>query len=93
MDWFISEVQKHIPKVTLVRNIQKYIGIATQYDRINSYVDLSQSVYTDVNYTEENISMCPSYNLRKESPNVDNIALLPITGTLRYLCDRSRWDI
>jgi hypothetical protein len=65
MDQFISEVQKHIPKVTLVRNIQKYIGITTQYDSINSYVDLSQSVYidekfTDVNYTEENIPMCPS---------------------------------
>jgi hypothetical protein len=36
--------------------------------------------------------MCPSYNLRKELSNPANTSLLHITGKLRFLCDRSRWD-
>jgi hypothetical protein len=98
MDWFMLEIQKHIPKVTLVRQIQKYIGINVEYNRDTSTVELSQSSYIDdkfedVEYIEQNIPMCPSYNLRKELPNPANASLLPITGTLTYLCDRCRFDI
>jgi hypothetical protein len=98
MDWFMLEIQKHIPKVTLVRQIQKYIGINVEYNRDTSIVELSQSSYIDdkfkdVEYVEQNIPMCPSYNLQKELPNPAYASLLPITGTLRYLYDRCRFDI
>jgi hypothetical protein len=39
------------------------------------------------------IPMNSSYNLRLEQPNPDNASLLPVTGKLRYICDRTRPDI
>jgi len=41
----------------------------------------------------ESILICPSYNLRKCAPNPANESLLPLTGKLRYLADRTRWDV
>mmetsp|Transcript_27074 Transcript_27074/g.45345 ORF Transcript_27074/g.45345 Transcript_27074/m.45345 type:complete len:279 (-) Transcript_27074:183-1019(-) len=37
--------------------------------------------------------MSVTYNLRKTTKNPDNESLLPITGKLRYLADRTRYDI
>ena len=40
-----------------------------------------------------NIPMSSTTNLRTELPNVMNESFLPDTGTYRYLCDRTRYDI
>ena len=37
--------------------------------------------------------MNPNVNLRVESPNEDNNSLLPVTGKLRYVTDRTRPDL
>jgi hypothetical protein len=98
IDTFMTEIRKHLPKVTVVKHIHKYIGIKTDYDRNSNHIELSHPVYIDEKFKDdssnvENIPMCPSYNLRKELPNPANASLLHITGKLRFLCDRSRWDI
>jgi hypothetical protein len=49
IDTFMTEIHKHLPKVTVVKHIHKYIGIKTDYDRNGNH--------------------------------------------MRFLCDRSRWDI
>ena len=38
-------------------------------------------------------SMLSTVNLRTAIPNLNNASLLPVTGTLRYLADRTRPDI
>jgi len=39
------------------------------------------------------VPMTPSINLRIELPNLDNESLLPVTGKLRYITDRTRPDL
>jgi hypothetical protein len=94
---FITKIQEHLPKVSLTRPLQKYVGIEVAYDRSAQRVELSQKLFSeellsDAN-RQEDIPMCPSYNLRTEPPNPLNDSLLHITGKLRYLCDRTRHDL
>jgi hypothetical protein len=94
---FISSMETHLPKVTLTQPLQKYVGIEMSYDRETQHVRCSQTVFARELETEgdtaESVPMCPSYNLRIELPNPVNESLLHITGKLRYLCDRTRWDL
>jgi hypothetical protein len=86
-----------VDKITIVQPLIKYVGIQTKYDRINGYILCNQSAYITEHLPRqtqhERIPMSPSYNLRKCEPNSTNESLLPITGKLRYLADRTRWDI
>ena len=86
-----------VDKITIVQPLIKYVGIQTNYDRNNGYILCNQSAYITEHLPSqtqhERIPMSPSYNLRKCEPNSTNKSLLPITGKLRYLADRTRWDI
>jgi len=90
---FVSKVEK----ITIVQPLIKYVGIQTKYDYTKGYILCNQSAYITEHLPQqskhERIPMCPSYNLRKCAPNPANKSLLPITGKLRYLADRTRWDI
>jgi hypothetical protein len=83
--------------VTLFDPLQKYLGVDINHDRANRTVQCNQATYidsiqTDFEYRVENIPVCPSYNLRLAQSNVKNESLLPITGKLRHVVDRSRPD-
>jgi hypothetical protein len=39
------------------------------------------------------VPMSSTINLRDELPNPENVSLLPVTGSLRFICDRTRPDI
>ena len=86
-----------VDKITIVQPLIKCIGIQTKYDRIHGYILCNQSAYITEHLPSqtqyERIPMSPSYNLRKCEPYSTNESLLPITGKLRYLADRTRWDI
>jgi hypothetical protein len=93
----MTEIHTHLPKVTVIQHIHKYIGIKTDNDKNSNHIELSYPVYIDEKFKDgfssvEVIPMCPSYNLRKELPNPANASLLHITGKLRFLCNCSRWD-
>jgi hypothetical protein len=94
---FIHQTEKHLPKVTLTRPLQKYVGVEIEYNRKGQKVELRQKLFADAllpdGYRKESIPMCPSTNLRAELPNPANESLLHITGQLRYLCDRTRHDL
>jgi hypothetical protein len=86
-----------VDKITIVQPLIKYVGIQTKYDLNNRYILCNQSAYITEHLPrqtqKERIPMSPSYNLRKCEPTSTNESLLPITGKLRYLADRTRWDI
>jgi hypothetical protein len=87
--------------------VLKYIGIDVQAIRtvdINNNVctkmHLSQKGYIkDMNLFPilsgkvQKIPMSSNINLRGEDPNENLNSLLPVTGKLRYICDRTRPDI
>lgn len=96
IDDFIAEFLKYIKKATLVCPVQKYIGMNTTRD--GAYVCLDQELYiTDMevydNLKTHDIPMSPSHNLRTAEANPRNATLLPVTGKLRHLADRTRPDI
>jgi transposase InsO family protein len=95
---FMNAIHAHLPKVTLMRPLQKYLGIAINHDYNSGRVYCNQSLFISNTCDGESggtelVPMCPSYNLRAASPNAANMSLLPVTGKLRYLCDRTRPDI
>jgi hypothetical protein len=96
-DDFISELKKHVSNAKMLRPIQKYVGIQMEHNRKDKTISMSQSIYIDGLEVDkpniESLPMCPSYNLRKELPNENNVSLLPITGKFRFLADRTRLDL
>jgi len=95
---FISEFKKHIHKVKLFYPIQRYLGMTIDSHSIDHKIVLSQSEYIDDlklydSYKKTPIPMSPHYNLRIELPNPNNDSLLPVTGKLRFITDRTRPDI
>ncbi|MBL4826124.1 MAG: Ty1/Copia family ribonuclease HI [Spongiibacteraceae bacterium] len=92
----IEEIKKHLTNVTMVRPLKKFVGIHMDHDREAGFIQCCQSTFIeDLQSTgkAEKLPMCPSYNLRKEPSNPENESLLPVTGKLRYVCDRTRWDV
>ena len=95
---FISEFKKHLHKVKLFYPIQRYLGMTIDTHSLDNKIRLSQSEYVDDlklfdSYKKTLIPMSPHYNLRNELPNINNDSLLPITGKLRYITDRTRPDL
>lgn len=94
---FESELGKHVTQLTLKCPLQRYVGVTMQHDKSRGIVECSQPDHIndlpEGNKKVEVIPMSNTYNLRKEQPNSSNSSLLPITGKLRYLADRTRWDI
>jgi hypothetical protein len=97
---FMIKLQKLIKKATLFHPIKKYLGIdCTEED---CYINLSQSTYIDTLDLERleekpgkpiRTPMTNSINLREQVPNPNNESLLPVTGKLRYIADRTRPDL
>jgi hypothetical protein len=102
-DYLLTKV-KNVEVFNPTENGIKYIGMRIM--KVNSekftYFQLDQSEYInkmDIYDTSELSSRIPKIpmpnqvNLRIEKANPNNNSLLPVTGTLRYLCDRTRPDI
>lgn len=82
----------------------KYIGMTIKKvkDNGNIYFDLCQAEYIEKMklYPPESLTkkiikvpMTSTINLRMENPNPSNTSLLRVTGSYRYLCDRTRPDL
>jgi hypothetical protein len=96
LEEFVRKMHQYLPQVNIHLPLEKYVGmqIATLPD---GRYNLSQSLKVDKLIADsdknESIPMSVTYNLRKAEKNPGNESLLPITGRLRYLADRTRYDI
>ena len=95
---FYDEFEKHIKKISRFNPVEKYLGIDIR--REERYIYASQETYImnkmkDLEECTRKVSvpMNPTTDLQKAPSNPDNESLLPVTGKLRWLADRSRWDI
>ena len=98
LEKFKLKYNSHMKKVTYCQPIQKYLGIDIRQVEDKFY--LSQKLYIEQklekDYDEfkiQTIPMSPYIDLPRSIPNDDNDSLLPKTGLLRFLADRTRPDI
>ena len=97
LDEFMVEFLKHVKKAELLHEFKKYIGMDVTIVPDSSYILLDQKLYIEDKFCEfdreQIIPMSDTTNLRIAIPNSDNDSLLPVTGKLRYIADRTRPDI
>jgi hypothetical protein len=102
IDTFITDLMKEIHNATLYKPCQKYVGMEIIPD--GNHVLVHQNTYikslklldiTDDCHSEE-IPMSNTMDLKDSKvnpPNPQLSSLLPVTGSLRYIADRTRPDV
>ena len=97
LDEFMSLFLKRVQKAELLHDYKKYIGISITRKPETKHIILDQCHYIEEHFDEykkkEVIPMSNTMNLRTAIPCSNNNSLLPCTGMLRYLADRTRPDI
>lgn len=94
--WLHVELNKRLKEVKMTQPVKKFLGCLHTYDQENGKITLSQSNYIQdlsTSAKSSDLPIAPNLKLRKEKPNPNNKTLLPETGKLRYIADRTRWDI
>jgi len=98
IDEFIAAFMQHIRKCEVFYPMIKYLGIELVYD--DCYVRLAQDI--QITKVTENfpkasrdyeVPMSSTIKLNVATPNIDNESLLPLTGSLRFIVDRTRPDM
>ena len=96
-DEFLQRFLQHVRKAVLMHEVKLYLGMDIERNSDGTMFRVSQSRYIQENFKDYNrvyrTPMATSINLRITEPNNNNNSLLPITGKLRYLADRTRPDI
>jgi hypothetical protein len=96
IDKFIEILKTKVMGCKLYRPLIKYLGMEIKFT--NNHIILHQNDYIDkmklLNINNdckiEKLPMSTNINLRDAKQNIELESLLPITGTLRYLCDRTK---
>jgi hypothetical protein len=102
IDTFIIDLMKEIHNATLYKPCKKYVGREIIQD--GNHVIVHQNTYIknlnllDItnNCRQEHIPMSNTMNLKDcntNPPNPSLPSLLPVTGSLRYIADRTRPDV
>jgi len=94
---FMEAFLTYVHKAVLYHDVKLYLGLDITRSNDGSYIYVSQERYIDEHYSEDTrvykTPMPTKIDLRAATPNVNNASLLPLTGELRYLADRTRADI
>ena len=97
---FMRSLNQKIQKVTAMREFKKYLGIEITEHLEDGLTKLGHTGYIESKFSDENMTsnwitspMSVTSNLRIAESNVHNDSLLPITGVLRFVADRARYDI
>jgi hypothetical protein len=102
IDTFIIDLMKEIHNATLYKPCQKYVGMEIVPD--GNHVIVHQNTYikslklldiTDDCHPED-IPMSNTMDLKDSKvnpPNPQLSSLLPVTGSIRYIADRTRPDV
>lgn len=94
--WLHDQLNMHLKEVKRTQPVAKFLGCLHSYDREHGRIKLSQRNYIQELKTDaksSDLPIAPNLKLRLEKPNPANKSLLPQTGKLRYIADRTRWDI
>lgn len=96
---FIDDLMKSVRKAVINSEVKLFLGmdIVHKVDRGMSFYTVSQERYIKDNFDQWHhvvrTPMSTTSNLRVAVPNSNNESLLPFTGKLRFLADRTRPDI
>jgi len=94
---FMQAFLQHVRKAVLFHEVKLYLGMDIERSEDRNMFRVSQKRYIGENFEKHKRTyqtpMATSTNLRIAEPNINNDSLLPITGKLRYLADRTRPDI
>jgi hypothetical protein len=95
---FYEEFEKHIRKVSRFDPVEKYLGMDIYKDGDHIVVHQETYVLNKMKDLVEckkaaKVPMSNSCDLKKAAQNAENESLLPVTGKLRYVCDRTRPDL
>ena len=97
LDKFMKLFLTYVRKAEMLKEFCKYIGIDCVFIPKLHHVVLDQTINIENYFHDFNkrvdTPMMSTTNLRTAKPNTNNESLLPITGRLRYLADRTRPDI
>jgi hypothetical protein len=93
---FMEKLKTKVMECKLYKPLLKYLGMEIEA-RDNHFVIHQNDYISKMNFYDignncehEKIPMSANTNLRDERQNKSLESLLPITGTLRYLCDRTK---
>lgn len=96
----MHSLMKHdVRKAKILWTYSSFLGMDVEWNHEENQVLLSQKTNIEqkgwIQTTSKEVRnpMSNTINLRIAKPNPENKLLLPITGTLRYLTDRTRPDI
>lgn len=99
---FSEEINKHLEKLTIITPVKRYLGVnidqrtdegkilLSQTDKIDNMI---REILPTTEIRNEKIPMAANMNLRKSILNINNESLLSIVGKLRFIADRTRFDI
>ena len=96
---FMEVLLQNVRKAKILWSFPRYLGLDVDWFPEEQRVLLSQRTYIKqkewipTTTREIKTPMTTSVNLRTAIPNENNESLLPVTGTLRYLADRTRPDV
>jgi hypothetical protein len=97
---FIHQFEQEVNEIKVFKPIEKYLGMEVKEDDNRVYISQKKYILEDVNLLEiENncketfYPMSSNVNLHTSVKDPTLEPLLPVSGTLRYLSDRSRPDI
>ena len=99
IDDFVAEYQVHVRGITYFgTDVKKFVGI--EFEEDEDYVYLTQKDYI-ASLVKDRVApkrpvhtpMMETINLRSAEKNPENESLLPDTGKLRFLADRTRIDL
>ena len=97
LDKFMKLFLTYVRKAEMLKEFCKYIGIDCVFIPKLHHVVLDQTINIENYFHDFNkrvdTPMMSTTNLRTAKPNTNNESLLPITGRLRYLADRTKPDI
>jgi hypothetical protein len=93
----IAEIMKHIKKMSNPDSFKKFLGM--DIEQCGDHVCVSHKQYiaekfqSVTNYKKVKTPMITNTNLRAVEKNPNNNSILPLTGTVRFMCDRARPDL
>lgn len=94
---FMDALLTRVRKAVLFEEVKLYLSMDIVRSDDGRMFQVSQQRYVKENFQGQarnyNTPMSTTTNLRVAEPNKSNESLLPITGKLRYLADRTRPDI
>jgi hypothetical protein len=85
-NWFTTELLRYVRSTTV---FHPELGVTQKYN----YIEINRA-YGDTNsYIKFEVPMAATINFKDAKSNDDNESLLPVIGSLRFICNHTRLDL